>query len=110
MLLGLTGVEWEGVIAALATGAVTVLTAVGIATRQSARHVKGVRRDLETNHGKRPGEYLEMVADVKVGQDIVSAQLSNLTAHLVAHAELDAKNFKELRELLEVKAPKGETE
>lgn len=40
------------------------------------------RRAMKTNHGKRPGEYLEMVAELK--------------ADLAAHTIQDADNFSKL--------------
>lgn len=68
---------------------------------------KKVDRKTETNHGRTPGEYLEMVLEVKDGVlDLkqsfvdVKGQVVNLHEQLSAHTEQDARNFEDLATLV----------
>jgi formylmethanofuran dehydrogenase subunit B len=69
--------------------------------------VDSIHSDIQTNHGKKPFEYLEMIADVQKEQiDNKLDMLENrrlLVEHaqmLVEHTEHDSKNFNELKELI----------
>lgn len=68
----------EAVVIALA-GAVT-----GFFSWRASVHSKSTRDDLQTNHGKRPGEYLEMIQEVR--------------KDLANHTLQDAENFDRLSE------------
>lgn len=69
--------------------------------------VDSIHSDIQTNHGKKPFEYLEMIADIQKEQlDNKLESLENrrlLVEHahmLVEHTEHDTKNFNELKELI----------
>ena len=53
-----------------------------------------IKASVKTNHGKRPGEYLEMIAELLEGQGEIKAQLD-------AHTTQDAERFDELTERLD---------
>lgn len=58
---------------------------------------KNVDKKTETNHGKTPGEYLEMILDVRESQ-------LDLHQTLLDHTEQDAKNFEKLAALIQENA------
>jgi len=88
-------------------------------TWRSKVHAKGARDDIATNHGKRPGEYLEMVGDVKNEQVIHGARLdalalsvgdirengskplADLDARFTAHVVQEAKDIAEVSRRLD---------
>lgn len=51
------------------------------------------KRQMKTNHGKRPGEYLEMILDVRENQ-------TELHQKFVEHMEQDNRNFQDLADLI----------
>lgn len=71
------------------------------------RHARNVDKKTDTNHGKEPWEYLEMIQDVK---DLALATKATVleTKHTVLkledsfrdHSQLDTENFEELRGLI----------
>lgn len=65
--------------------------------RKSRKQSEATAVAIATNHGKRPGEYLELIAagvnDLREGQDEVRAEVADLRATLGAHTESDAVNF-----------------
>lgn len=60
---------------------------------RSERHAKRVDKKTDTNHGKTPGEYLEMILDVRESQ-------LDLHQSLLEHTEQDARNFEQLAHLI----------
>jgi len=85
-------------------GLAAVIAAV--AAMRAASHAKQGRKDTATNHGKRPGEYLEMVAEIRDGQDAMTTEMSALARLIAEHTIQDAQNFAELRMLIAGKADK----
>lgn len=66
--------------------------------------------DLKTNHGKRPGEYLEMVADVQVDVQALAHKVDKVIALIADHTVQDATNFSELRALVVEAGHKADVE
>ena len=66
-------------------------------------HSKGTRDDIQTNHGKRPGEYLEMSADIpEIAMRVsnIEAEQAKVAQELAAHTIQDATNFGLLTKLM----------
>lgn len=78
---------------------------------RTKREIRGISESIQTNHGKRPGEYLEMVADIK--EDVAAIRMnqadmkvdladvkddvSDLKGAFTEHQAQDADNFGELK-------------
>ena len=87
-----------------------IITSIVMVSKRMKRvegTVDSIHSDIQTNHGKKPFEYLEMIADVQKEQlDNKLDMLENrrlLVEHaqaLVEHTEHDTKNFNELKELM----------
>lgn len=87
-----------------------ILTAIVMVSKRMKRvegTVDSIHSDIQTNHGKKPFEYLEMIADVQKDQlDMKLDALENrrlLVEHaqaLVEHTEHDTRNFNELKDLI----------
>lgn len=89
----------EAVQVALVTGLFSVvglLVTGTFAILQVRRKASDAEAAIRTNHGLRPGEYLEMVADVKVMVADLSVSVSDLKHALVEHTAADAEHFGEL--------------
>jgi hypothetical protein len=56
-------------------------------------HSKGTNINIQTNHGKRPGEYLEMVAENL-------ERINDIGEQLAAHTEQDGENFREIARMI----------
>lgn len=104
MLFGLSDV----VAAAALTAIGTVLVAVvggAVALIQMLFTQRKMAKDIKTNHGKKPFEYLEMVAEVhesvvevKELVQIQAVQMDVLTQQLAEHTVADAVNFAALQQ------------
>lgn len=90
------------VTAALVTGAFGA-TATAFQTLRMKRETKALRADVATNHGMRPGEYLEKIhAEVANIKSLVvqsALHTASLADQLADHTISDAVNFEELRAL-----------
>lgn len=81
--------------AALASIVVALISTIGLIVNGviANRRTKNLQSDLQTNHGKRPGEYLEMIHDVRESQ-------LDLKKALIEHTEQDSQRFEELAALI----------
>jgi hypothetical protein len=87
-----------------------IIAAIMMISRRMKRvegTVDSIHADIQTNHGKKAFEYLEMIADIQNEQlDSKLATLENRrllveqAQMLVDHTEHDSKNFNELKELI----------
>jgi hypothetical protein len=73
----------------------------GFFSWRSAKRAKSVDVKTETNHGKSPGEYLEMVLDVKEAVLEVRDGQLELREKFDAHTEQDRVNFERIQALVE---------
>lgn len=92
---------------AILAAAVTASGAAAVAwvqTRKARRSTDNLRADIATNHGMRPGEYLEQihaeVADIRSLVVLSAQEQARVAAELAAHTIADTDNFGELRRLL----------
>lgn len=90
---------------------------------KASRHAKSVDKKTDTNHGREPWEYLEMVMEVRdelmhVREDMLAVKKGqfewqrevrrgqeDLQEALIIHTATDSENFEALADLI-----KGETE
>lgn len=79
---------------------------IGRKMKKMDASVSDIKSDIQTNHGKKPYEYLEMIADVQNG--LVDNKLDIIeTKHLVVkqaelmdqHLAQDAENFEEIKDM-----------
>jgi hypothetical protein len=70
--------------------AVAVAVIVSAPAFLAWRSSQNIRKDVATNHGMRPGEYLELIA----------GDINALKDQLTAHTLEDHKNFTELRKAI----------
>jgi hypothetical protein len=89
--------------------AIAMVGVVGlyVQNRRTSKKVSAVQEDIATNHGRKPFEYLEMVADLK--EDMAEARIRTANIHtllvdqrrmLEEHTAQDEKNFTELKDLI----------
>lgn len=64
---------------------------------RTQRKVSEVHDALKTNHGKRPGEYLEMVGDLAEQVTRLDRKVDTVAGTLADHTVADAVNFEEQR-------------
>lgn len=69
--------------------------------------VDNIQSNIQTNHGKKPSEYLEMIADIKqhsLETRMDALEMKSLVVEQAAalhdHTVNDAKNFDELKSLI----------
>lgn len=69
----------------------------------AARRSGQTKAQVETNHGKRPGEYLELIADLvdSMKNAATSEDVKALHAVLADHTRADAENFEALQSAIE---------
>lgn len=69
----------------------------------SARRSGETKTQVETNHGKRPGEYIELIADlVDIAKGGATKEdVQALHGALTEHTKADAENFEALRSSIE---------
>lgn len=65
---------------------------------------RGVRKEIRTNHGKRAGEYLEMIGPLATKVEDVAADTKAFVQLLAAHEAHDEDNFRRLRRQVEALA------
>lgn len=120
----LSGDDWVKIIGSIGSAAVAVVgafaaymvsanrkavaaTAAAVEANEKAVQVSAdLASDLKTNHGKRPGEYLEMVGEVRVDIAVINSKLDRVVEILAQHTTQDAENFYALRQILSGKADK----
>ena len=90
----------EAIIVALITQA-GVLGAVVAQGRRSRKAVGDLTDKVQTNHGKEPFEYLEMVAEVREAVNQSRDDVKQLVMLLARHTEQDAENFQAIDRKLE---------
>lgn len=65
---------------------------------------RGTRRDLSTNNGRKPGDYIETTAAAVLDHGLILAghdrKLDALNASLTDHMAVDEANFQGLRDML----------
>ena len=85
---------------------ITAVVMIGRKMRKMDANVSDIKSDIQTNHGKKPYEYLEMIADIHSG--LVDNKLDIIeTKHLIAkqaelmdeHLAQDAVNFTEIKSM-----------
>lgn len=87
--------EWFSASDATVLVAVCGAAAAILGSMLSTRNkVKNLAEDLQTNHGKKPYEYLEMIHDVREA-------LLDLKEWSVDHTQQDTENFKALQDAIE---------
>lgn len=69
---------------------------------RTQRKVSEVHDALKTNHGKRPGEYLEMVGELSEQVAKIDRGLSAVACTVADHTLADEVNFQVIRERQEV--------
>lgn len=110
----------EASLAALTSVVIALVTVAGVLgaaylSYRAAREARLGRAELKsdvadvaamvtTNHGKRPGEYLEQIADLRTEVGLLAHQvdrsMSLVFDKLVEHTAQDAENFAALREAI----------
>lgn len=81
----------------IAVAVIGIFGAVAAAWVSASMNSKRLRSDLETNHGLRPGQYLEMVADVHVAVKELARTVNRHHEHIheamAAHEQSDQAQF-----------------
>lgn len=65
-------------------------------SRENRDHLEALRADMHTNHGKTPGEHLEMIGQVALDVALLDRKLD-------AHTAQDAENFAALRDAIDAR-------
>lgn len=98
-------------VAAIGALGLIVNTYISLGTRKAAENID---RKTETNHGRSPGQYLEMVMEVRdqvldVRDDILAVRRSQMSVEqsqddlheaLIQHTAQDSENFDQLAALI----------
>ena len=66
---------------------ITAYIPVRWSSKKTQRQVADLHDEVRTNHGKKPSEYLEMIADVNTGVGILEGKLDSLTKAVGAQGQ-----------------------
>lgn len=100
----MSGEDWAQIIAAVGGSIVLIVGAWN--ARAVSRRTTSLETAVATNHGKRPGEYLEMVGEMKFDLALMNGKLDRMVEILADHTTQDAENFKVLRHMIAGKVDK----